>query len=74
MSKGFSELLGQSNRERLRLQNEFAAATVEYTAAFLALVAHDLEPVRFEAKIADVRVRQKRTMDALLKHIKQRGS
>ena len=63
--------------ERLRLQNEFAAATAEYVAAFneqfVALMRNDGDPMRFQARIDEAEQKRKQAKDALLKHYQEHG-
>ncbi len=63
--------------ELVRLQEEFAAATSELTAAlneeFLALVSSNYDHEHFGVGIAEAHERRKSTMQALLAHIQIHG-
>jgi len=63
--------------EVLRLQNLVAAATAECTAAmneqFLALIAGDDNPERFDQRIATAQEKRQRAMAAFLNHIRENG-
>jgi hypothetical protein len=67
----------ERNSDVLKLQNEFAAATVECTAAmneqFLPLVGGDADLEQFDARIAAAQEWRQHAMDSLLNHIRVHG-
>ena len=67
----------ERNSDVLRLQNDFAAATAECTAAmneqFLALIAGDADLERFSHRIAKAHEMRGCTMEKLMNHIRTHG-